>query len=193
MKLSERVRIENVEVLSADWSKLHRTTFAFLRRDGRWQTLTRETYDRGDGVTLLLFNRERGTVLLTRQFRYPTFVAGGPGLLIETCAGKVDDRAPELAIRAEVEEELGVRVGAISQVMEAYMSPGSVTEKLTFYTAPYEAEDRVGAGGGIAQEGEDIEALELRFDEALAMIERGEIADGKTIMLLLYAQWKQLL
>jgi nudix-type nucleoside diphosphatase (YffH/AdpP family) len=193
MKLSERVRIDNVEVLSQGWSKLHRTTLSFLRSDGQWQTLTRETYDRGDGVTLLLFHRERGTVLLTRQFRYPTFVSGGPGFLIETCAGKVDDRAPDVAIRAEVEEELGVRVGEIAQVMQAYMSPGSVTEKLTFYTAPYTLEDRVGAGGGLAHEGEDIETLELPFSDALAMIERGEIADGKTIMLLLYAQWKQLL
>ncbi len=193
MKLSERVRIEKVEVLANDWSTLKKTTLAFQRRDGSWQTLTRETYDRGHGATLLLYNRPRKTVLLTRQFRYPVFVNGGDELLIEACAGLLDARDPEEAIRSEVEEELGIRVARVTRVLESYMSPGSVTEKLTFFVAEYEDSQRVGEGGGLAQEGEDIESLELPFTEALAMVERGEIVDGKTIMLLLYAQWKQLI
>ena len=192
MKLPDRIRIEKVETLADDWAILKKTTLAFQRADGAWQTLTRETYDRGNGATLLLINRERGTVLLTRQFRYPAFVNGATDLLIEACAGLLDARDAEAAIKQEVEEELGVRVSATSKVFESYMSPGSVTEKLHFFVAEYTADDRVSSGGGIAHEGEDIEVLELPFTEALAMIDRGEIVDGKTIMLLLYAQWKQL-
>jgi nudix-type nucleoside diphosphatase (YffH/AdpP family) len=131
-------------------------------------------------------------VLLTRQFRYPAFVNGATDLLIEACAGLLDARDPETAIKHEVEEELGVRVSAVSRVFESYMSPGSVTEKLHFFVAEYTAGDRISSGGGIAHEGEDIEVLEIGFADALAMIDRGEIVDGKTIMLLLYAQWKQL-
>lgn len=192
MKLSERVRVEKVEVLANDWSTLKKTTLSFQRSDGEWQTLTRETYDRGNGVALLLYNRPRKTVLLTRQFRYPAYVNGATELLIEVPAGLLDERDPEEAIRAEVEEELGVRVGAVTRVIDSYMSPGSVTEKLAFFVAEYQDKDRIAEGGGVADEGEDIESLELPFAEALAMIERGEIVDGKTIMLLLYAQWKQL-
>lgn len=192
MKLSERVRIEKVEVLANDWSMLKKTTLSFQRNDGQWQTLTRETYDRGNGAALLLYNRQRKTVLLSKQFRYPAYVNGATELLIEVSAGLLDERGPEEAIRAEVEEELGVRVGEITRVFDSYMSPGSVTEKLTFFVAEYRDDDRVSEGGGNAHEGEDIESLELPFPEALAMIERGEIVDGKTIMLLLYAQWKQL-
>jgi nudix-type nucleoside diphosphatase (YffH/AdpP family) len=193
MKLSERVRIEKVELLASDWSTLKKTTLSFQRRDGQWQTLTRETYDRGNGATLLLYHRQRKTVLLTRQFRYPAYVNGATELLIEACAGLLDARDPEEAIRAEVEEELGVRVAQVTRVLESYMSPGSVTERLSFFVAEYQDRDRVAEGGGLAHEGEDIESLELPFSEALAMIERGEIVDGKTIMLLLYAQWKQLI
>jgi nudix-type nucleoside diphosphatase (YffH/AdpP family) len=141
----------------------------------------------------LLINRERRTVLLARQFRYPAFVNGSTDLLIEACAGLLDTRAPETAIKEEVEEELGVRVSAVSKVLASYMSSGSVSEKLHFFIAHYVAGDRISAGGGVADEGEDIEVVELPFDEALAMIDRGEIVDGKTIMLLLYTQWKQLL
>lgn len=192
MKLSDRVRIEEVETLADDWAVLKKTSLSFQRSDGSWQRLTRETYDRGNGATLLLVNRARGTVLLTRQFRFLAYVNGATDLLVEACAGLLDTRDPEAAIRSEVEEELGVRVGAVSKVFESYMSPGSVTEKLHFFVAEYTADDRVGAGGGVAADGEDIEVLELPFTEALAMIERGEIVDGKTIMLLLYAQWKNL-
>lgn len=193
MKLAERVRVEKVEILAHDWSTLKKTTLSFQRRDGSWQRLTRETYDRGNGAALLLYNREQRTVLLTRQFRYPAFVNGATDLLLEVCAGLLDRRSPEDAIKAEVEEELGVRVSEVTKVFESYMSPGSVTEILYFFVAQYSSEDRVGAGGGSADEGEDIEAVELPFDEALAMIDRGEIVDGKTIMLLLYASRKQLL
>jgi nudix-type nucleoside diphosphatase (YffH/AdpP family) len=192
MKLADRIRIEKVETLADDWAILKKTTLAYRRTDGTWQTLTRETYDRGNGATLLLINRERGTVLLTRQFRYPAFVNGASDLLIEAAAGLLDARDPETAIKEEVEEELGVRVSAVTKILESYMSPGSITEKVHFFVAEYTAGDRVSAGGGVAHEGEDIEALEVPFGEALAMIERGEIVDGKTIMLLLYAQWKQL-
>jgi nudix-type nucleoside diphosphatase (YffH/AdpP family) len=192
MKLADRIRIEKVETLANDWATLKKTTLAFQRTDGAWQTLTRETYDRGNGATLLLINPARGTVLLTRQFRYPAFVNGATDLLIEACAGLLDARDAEAAIKDEVEEELGVRVSAVSKIFESYMSPGSVTEKLHFFVAEYTADDRVSSGGGVAHEGEDIEVVELPFTEALAMIDRGEIVDGKTIMLLLYAQWKQL-
>jgi nudix-type nucleoside diphosphatase (YffH/AdpP family) len=193
MKLSDRIRIEKVETLADDWAVLKKTTLSWRRTDGSWQTLTRETYDRGNGATLLLINRERRTVLLTRQFRYPAYVNGTADLLIEACAGLLDTRDPEAAIKAEVEEELGVRVTAVTKILESYMSPGSVTEKLYFFVADYTPSDRTGAGGGVEEDGEDIEVLEVPFDDALAMIDRGEIVDGKTIMLLLYAQWKKLL
>jgi nudix-type nucleoside diphosphatase (YffH/AdpP family) len=192
MKLADRVRVEKVEILAKDWSVLKKTTLSFQRTNGAWQTLTRETYDRGNGATLLLINRERRTVLLTRQFRYPAYVNGATDLLIEACAGLLDARDPEAAIKDEVAEELGVHVTAVTRVLESYMSPGSVTEKLYFFVADYTAGDRTGAGGGVEDDGEDIEVLELPFEEALAMIDRGEIVDGKTIMLLLYAQWKNL-
>lgn len=193
MKLAERIRIEKVETLADDWAVLKKTTLSFRRSDGSWQTLTRETYDRGNGATLLLVDRERRTVLLTRQFRYPAFVNGASELLIEACAGLLDARDPETAIKAEVEEELGVRITAVSKLFESYMSPGSVTEKLHFFLGYYTAGDRTAAGGGVADEGEDIEVLELPFEEALAMIDRGEIVDGKTIMLLLCVHRRQLL
>lgn len=193
MKLAERIRIEKVETLADDWAVLKKTTLSFRRSDGAWQTLTRETYDRGNGATLLLVDPARRTVLLTRQFRYPAFVNGGAELLIEACAGLLDARDPETAIKAEVEEELGVRVTAVTKLFESYMSPGSVTEKLHFFLGHYAAGDRISAGGGVAAEGEDIEVLELPFEEALAMIDRGEIVDGKTIMLLLYVHRRQLL
>ncbi|MFE5340075.1 NUDIX domain-containing protein [Isoptericola sp. NPDC056578] len=181
------VVVREVEVTSDGWHVLRRTTFDHRRRDGSWHTLQRETYDRGDGATILLHDDARSTVLLTRQFRFPAYVNDHPdGMLIETAAGLLDDDDPETAIRREVAEELGVAVGPVEHVFTAYMSPGSVTEKVHFYAAPYTPHDRVGPGGGIAHEGEDIEAVELRRDDALAMVRDGRIVDGKTIMLL---QW----
>ncbi|MGF6778503.1 NUDIX domain-containing protein [Paraburkholderia sp. GAS334] len=184
---ADRVRIVDVEVLSDDWYVLKKTTFDFQRADGSWQRQSRETYDRGNGATLLLYDPERATVVLTRQFRLPVFVNGHDGMLIEAPAGLLEAASPETRIRAEVEEETGYRVHDVRKVFEAYMSPGSVTEKLFFFVARYDPASKVSQGGGVAGEGEDIEVLELTIDEALAMVQRGDIADGKTIMLLQYA------
>jgi len=185
---NKQVHIEKTEILSDDWYTLKKTTFHYSRADGSSQTLTRETYDRGNGATILLYNLERGTVVLTRQFRYPTFVNGNQdGLLIESAAGLLDNAQPEERIKQEVEEETGYRLANVIPVFEAYMSPGSVTERLYFYTASYDDSDRVSDGGGNYAEGEDIEVLELAFSDALAMIQSGKICDGKTIMLLQYA------
>ncbi|MER6798311.1 NUDIX domain-containing protein [Amycolatopsis mediterranei] len=182
-----RVRVTQVELLSSAWYVLRRTTFDYRHGDGRWTTEQRETYDRGNGATVLLYDLEGGTVLLTRQFRYPVYVNDHPdGMFVETAAGLLDADDPETAIRREAQEETGVRIGALEHVFDVYTSPGSVTERLHCYAAPYDPADR-GAGGGIAEEGEDIEVLELPFTKALAMIGTGEIADAKTIMLLQWA------
>jgi ADP-ribose pyrophosphatase len=182
------VRITAEEVLSDHWYLLKKVSFEQRRRDGSWQAQTREVYDRGNGATILLYNRARRSVVLTRQFRLPAFVNGHSGFLIESAAGLLDNASPEQRIRAEAEEETGYRVGAVEKVWEAFMSPGSVTERVHFFVAEYEPGDRIGAGGGIAAEGEDIEVLELGYDQAIAMVASGEIADGKTIMLLQHLQ-----
>jgi nudix-type nucleoside diphosphatase (YffH/AdpP family) len=184
---SERIRIRTEDVLSDDWSILKKTTFDYRRADGTWQTQTRETYDRGNGATILLYNRDRRSVVLTRQFRFPAFVNGHEGWLIETPAGLLDGERAEERIRQETEEETGFQVREVRRVFDAYMSPGSVTEKVHFFVGEYQPESKVRPGGGIAAEGEDIEVLELSFDEAMRRIETGEIADGKTILLLQYA------
>lgn len=185
--MNERVRIKRVETLSDDWYLLKKTTFDFLRNDGSWQQQSRETYDRGNGATILLYDLERRTVVLTRQFRFPVFVNGHSGLLIETPAGLLDRASPEDRIKAEVEEETGYRVENVRKIMEAFMSPGSVTEKLYFFLAEYDNHSKSVPGGGNHAEGEDIEVLELSIEDAMKAIESGEIADGKTIMLLQYA------
>jgi GDP-mannose pyrophosphatase NudK len=183
--MNERIRIKEVKTLSDDWYVLKKTTFEYLRRDGSWQILSRETYDRGNGAAILLVNRKTGNVLLTRQFRYPAYVNGlENGMLIEACAGLLDDQDPETAIRREAQEELGVHIGKLQKVFEAYMSPGSVTEKLHFYIAEYDAHSRIGEGGGEITDGEDIEVIEVTLRQALDMIRTGEIQDAKTIMLL---------
>lgn len=184
----DRVKIRNVEVLSNDWYLLQKTTFDYRRSDGSWQTLTRETYDRGNGATILLYNRERRSVILIRQFRFPTYGNGHDGFLIETAAGLLDQASPEERIKAEAEEETGYRVTEVRKILEAFMSPGSVTEKLYFFVAEYDPGSRISDGGGLQAEGEDIQVLELPLERALQMIGSGEIADGKTIMLLQYAQ-----
>lgn len=182
------VVVTEVELLAAAWHVLRRTTLQRRGSDGQWVTEQRETYDRGNGATLLPYDAERRTVLLSRQFRYPVYVNGHPdGMLLETAAGLLDDDSPEDAVRREVEEELGITVGEVQHVFDVFMSPGSVTERLHFYAAPYRPVDRTGAGGGLADEGEDIEVVELPFDEALAMVDDGRIADAKTIMLLQWA------
>ena len=191
--MHDRVRVREVRVLSDDWCVLRKTTFDYQRRDGTWQTLSRETYDRGNGAVLLPYDPSRGTVLLTRQFRYPAYVNGHPEPLIEAVAGLLDERSPEEAIRHEAEEEAGCRIARPRRVFEAFMSPGSVTERLVLFVAEYNAADRVAAGGGVQAEGEDIEVLEPTLDEALAMIEDGRIVDAKTIMLLQWAKLRGLL
>ena len=187
MTVSDRIRVKDVRVLSDHHYLLKTTTFDYRRGNGEWQTQHRETYDRGNGATLLPYNLAQRTVVLVRQFRYPAYVNGYDGLMIEAAAGLLDNAAPETRIRAEAEEETGYRLGAVTKVFEAFMSPGAVTEKLHFFVAEYEPAMRISDGGGLADEGEDIEVLELAIDEALAMIADGRIADAKTIMLLQYA------
>jgi nudix-type nucleoside diphosphatase (YffH/AdpP family) len=193
MTTDEPIHIRSVEVLSDDWAILKKFTFDYRRRDGSLETQVRQTYDRGHGAVILPYDPERGTVLLVRQFRLPAYVSGHPEPLIEACAGLLDDDDPETCIRREAEEELGTRLKATEQVFHVFMSPGSVTERLMFFTARYSPDDRIGRGGGDAHEGEDIEVLELGLDEALAMIDRGEIIDGKTIMLLQHVKLRGLM
>ena len=187
MTVSDRIRVQNVRVLSDNYATLKDTTFEWRRASGEWQTQVRETFDRGNAATLLPYNLKQRTVVLVRQFRYPAYVSGYDDLLIEAAAGLLDDASPEARIRAEVEEETGYRLGEIKKIFEAFMSPGAVTEKLHFFVAECEPGMRVGSGGGITSEGEDIEVLELSIDEALAMIGDCRIVDAKTIMLLQYA------
>ena len=187
MTIADRIRVKNVRVLSDSHYVLKTTTFDWRRANGEWQTQHRETYDRGNGATLLPYNLAQRTVVLVRQFRYPAFVSGCDDLLIEAAAGLLDNETPELRIRAEVEEETGYRLGEVTKIFEAFMSPGAVTEKLHFFVAEYEARMRVGSGGGLASEGEEIEVLELPFHQALAMVADGRIVDAKTILLLQYA------
>jgi nudix-type nucleoside diphosphatase (YffH/AdpP family) len=188
----DRVRIVDCTVLSDDWYVLKKVTFDFLRQDGTWQRQSRETYDRGNGATILLHSRHTGNVVLTRQFRMPAFVNGHDGMLIEAAGGLLDNATPEERIRLEVEEETGYRVHDVRKVFEAYMSPGSVTEKLYFYVGEYDASMRVNDGGGIEGEGEDLEVIEIPLQTALQLIEDGEIVDGKTIMLLQHVALRQL-
>lgn len=180
------VRIQSEQLLSDDWFVLKKTTFDLRRRDGRWQSMTRETYDRGNGAVALLYNRARRTVLLTRQFRFPAYVNQHHGFLIEAPAGLLDNASPEARMRAELEEETGSRVARLDKVFDVFMSPGSVTERLHFFVGEYDAQSHCGSGGGIEAEGEDIEVIELDADHALAMTANGEIMDGKTIILLQY-------
>jgi nudix-type nucleoside diphosphatase (YffH/AdpP family) len=187
MSVSDRIRLKNVRVLSDNYATLTDTTFEWRRSNGEWQTQTRETFDRGNAATLLLYNLGQRTVVLVRQFRYPAYVNGHDDLLIETAAGLLDAASPEVRIRAEAEEETGYRLGEIRKIFEAFMSPGAVTEKLHFFVGEYEPKMKIGSGGGLAREGEDIEVLELPIDQALAMIGDGRIVDAKTIMLLQYA------
>ncbi|WZH35428.1 MAG: NUDIX domain-containing protein [Microbacterium enclense] len=183
-----RVQVADVEVLAAGWHVLRATTFRYRSDDGKWVTQTRETYDRGNGATILLHDTARRTVLLTRQFRYPVYVNDHPdGMLLETAAGLLDDDDPLTAIRREAEEETGVRVDEVQHVFDVYMSPGSVTERLHFFAAAYDGATREGDRGGLEEEGEEIEIVEVDIDDALAMIRDGSIQDAKTIMLLQWA------
>ncbi|MDN5004464.1 NUDIX domain-containing protein [Bradyrhizobium sp. GCM10027634] len=186
MTISDRVRIKDVRVLSNGWTTLKSTTFDYRRGNGEWQTQKRETYERDNAAAILPYNRVGRSVILVRQFRLPAFIRGYDDLLIEAAAGVLDNASPEERIRAEAEEETGYRLHDVHKVFEAFMSPGAITEKLHFFVAEYEPHMRVGDGGGLEHEGEDIEVLELGIDEALAMIADGRIIDAKAIMLLQY-------
>jgi nudix-type nucleoside diphosphatase (YffH/AdpP family) len=181
--LEDRIKIRSVEVLSDDWAVLKKTIFDYRRSDGVWETQVRQTYDRGDGAVILPYDRARGTILLVRQFRYPAYATGHKDPLIEACAGLLDEDDPETCIRREAEEELGYRLTHVRRLYAPYMSPGSVTERLWFFVADYSPGDRISDGGGHADEGEDIEVLEMTLDEALGEVAKGGILDAKTIML----------
>ncbi len=186
MPIGPAVEVLRTEVLSDNWYVLRKVTFRLKKRDGSWETQSREAYDRGNGATILPYDPSRGTVILTRQFRLPTFVNGNDsGMLIETCAGLLDQENPWQCITRELREETGFEIREARKVMEAYMSPGSVTEILHFFVAEYTPAQRTDAGGGVDEE--DIEVMELTIGEALAKMATGEIRDGKTIMLLQYA------
>lgn len=180
-----KVNILRTDILSDNWYTLRKITYEYLKKDGTWQTQNREAYDRGNGATILLYNKDLKTVILTRQFRLPTFLNGNEsGMLIETCAGLLDKDNAEDCIRRETEEETGYKISDVKKVFEAYMSPGSVTEILYFFIAEYSKSMKVTDGGGVAQEQEEIEVLEMHIDKAMELMQNGEIKDGKTIMLL---------
>jgi len=186
---NKRIKIQKTEVLSDNWYILNKVTYEYQKQNGEWETHSREAYDRGNGATILLYNQEKKTVILTRQFRLPTYINGNEsGMLIEASAGLLDKDKPEDCIRKETEEETGYRIGTVKKVFESYMSPGSVTEILHFFVAEYDQEMKISEGGGLEEEQENIEVLELDFDDAYNMIHAGEIKDGKTIMLLQYAK-----
>lgn len=189
---NSRVRINHLEVLSESWYTLRRVDFDYRTSTGAWIHQEREAYDRGNGATVLLIDWERNTVLLTRQFRIPAYLNGHhDGMLIETPAGLLDNDDAETAIRREAEEETGYRIGEVSRLFELFMSPGSVTERVAFFVAEYEPADRVSNGGGLAEEGEDIEVLEIELADAIEQIGTGEINDGKTVLLLQWALLQQ--
>lgn len=187
--VNEKVKILETEILSSNWYTLRKYKYEYLKNDGTWQVQTREAYDRGNGAAILLYSRENKTVILTRQFRLPSFVNGNStGMLIEVCAGLLDDDNPEDCIKRETEEETGFRISKVRKIFEAYMSPGSVTEILHFFVAEYTQSMKVNDGGGIEHEQEDIEVLEIKLEQAMEMITNGNIKDAKTIMLLQYAK-----
>jgi nudix-type nucleoside diphosphatase (YffH/AdpP family) len=191
--MNEKVKIISTEILSHNWYVLKKITYEYFK-DGKWQKQVREAYDRGNGATILLYNKENKTVILTRQFRLPSFINGNPdGLLIEACAGLLDRDDPENCIKRETEEETGYRIKDVRKIFEAYMSPGSVTEILYFFVAEYSSSMKVHEGGGMEHEQENIEVLEIKFHDAMQMISTGEIKDAKTIMLLQYAKLNKLL
>ena len=194
LEQNSHVKIIAREILSSSWYTLRKITYEYLKKDGSWQSQSREAYDRGNGAVILLYNVLLKTVILTRQFRMPTFINGNSnGMLIEACAGLLDKDNAEDCIKRETEEETGYKISAVKKVMEVYMSPGSVTEMLHFFIAEYSHAMKVTEGGGIAHEQEEIEVLELPMEQAMQMIEAGEIKDAKTILLLQYLRLKNIL
>ncbi|WP_294283111.1 GDP-mannose pyrophosphatase NudK [uncultured Chryseobacterium sp.] len=189
-----KVTIEKTEILSDNWYTLKKVTFSIRKKDGTFEQQSREAYDRGNGAVILLYNKKEEKVILTQQFRLPTFINGNAsGMMIEACAGLLDNDNPEECIKRETEEETGYKISHVEKIFEAYMSPGSVTEILHFFIAEYSEELKINDGGGLADEGEDIEVLELPFDQTLTMIDSGEIRDAKTIMLLQHLRIKNIL
>lgn len=192
--MNENVKILKTEILSNNWYTLRKVTYEYIKKDGSRQVQTREAYDRGNGAAILLFNKEQQTVILTKQFRMPSFINGNKdGMLIEACAGLLDKDNAEDCIRRETEEETGYKIKDIKKVFEAYMSPGSVTEMLYFFIAEYSNAMKITEGGGLEHEQENIEVLEIKFQQAFNMINTGEIKDGKTIMLLQYIKLNNIL
>ncbi|HMS67893.1 MAG TPA: GDP-mannose pyrophosphatase NudK [Saprospiraceae bacterium] len=190
----DRVKILDTKILSDNWYILKKITYEFFKKDGSRHVQEREAYDRGNGATILLYNTQNHSIILTKQFRLPTYINGNEtGMLIEACAGLLDKDNPEECIRRETEEETGYQIKAIQKAFQAYMSPGSVTEILHFFIAEYDAEMKVNEGGGLESEQENIEVLEIDFQKAIQMIENGEIMDAKTIMLIQYLQLKNML
>jgi len=187
--MNPKIEITKTELLSDNWYLLNKVTYKFTPENGEPEVQRREVYDRGNGAAILLYNKEKQTVILTRQFRLPTFLNGNEnGMMIEVCAGLLDEKNPEDCIKRETEEETGYRIHEVKKVFEAYMSPGAVTEILYFFTAEYQPEMKVSDGGGLATEHEYIEVMELAFEQAMTMVYNGEIKDAKTIMLLLHAK-----
>ncbi|MDQ0195550.1 GDP-mannose pyrophosphatase NudK [Paenibacillus wynnii] len=187
--MNPKVQIRKIELLSDNWYTLRKYTLDYQRSDGTWEEQQREAYDRGNGAAILLYNKLKKTVILTRQFRLPTYVNGNEsGMLIEACAGLLDEDSPESCIQREAEEETGYRLSKVQSIGQAYMSPGSVTEILHLFVAEYSDDMKTGQGGGLDEEQENIEVLEIPFAEALEMVENGEIQDAKTILLLQHAK-----
>ena len=188
------ITIKNTEILSANWAKLSKITLDYTKADGSVEEQKREVYDRGDGATVLLFNKQKKTVVLIKQFRLPTYLnQNESGFLIEACAGVLEEEHPEDTIIRETEEETGYHIHHVKKIFQAYMSPGALTEIIHFYAAEYDDEMKKSAGGGLASEHENIEVIEMPFETAYQMIATGEIVDAKTIMLLQYAKINQLL
>lgn len=186
--MPDKIKIDSSVLLSDNWGKLKKVKYEYQLKDSSWQIQEREVYDRGNGAVILLYNKEKGTVILTRQFRLPTWFNGNKdGLMIEACAGMLDENDPEECIRRETEEETGYSLSDVRKIMEVYMSPGSVTEILYFFVGAYSESMKISDGGGLDKEQENIEVLELPLIKAMQMIETGEIKDAKTIMLLQYA------
>jgi len=192
--MNDNIKILDTTILSDNWYVLRKITYEYIRKDGTVQVQTREAYDRGNGATILLYNKTHKTVILTRQFRLPTFINGNKsGMLIEACAGLLDKDNPEDCIRRETEEETGYQVRDVRKIFEAYMSPGSVTEYLYFFIAEYSENMKINEGGGVEHEEENIEVLELGIEKAMQMVDGGEIKDGKTIMLIQYIRLHNIL
>lgn len=189
-----KITITNTEVLSKNWYILKKVTYEYQKKDGSTETQMREAYDRGNGATILLYNKDSKNIILTRQFRLPTYLNGNEsGMLIEACAGLLDKDNAEDCIKRETEEETGYKIADVKKIFEAYMSPGSVTEIVHFFVAEYSKEMKINEGGGLDAEQENIEVLEIPFDKAFDMISTGEIKDAKTMMLLQYAKINRLL